>query len=687
MKDLVVKVFLKEAQLSFDKDYSYVLPAHLQEQFPSIQNFKGFRVRCPVGKGNRLVEAFILHQEQETQAEEDLELKTIESFCDPFALLEEQQFEWLSHLSKYYDVPRGKIAKLLVPSYLKWTKKQFKALAEGDSFIEERKPEKAFVFDKVLTDAQQEIFEKLNQSLLKEKKSEHLLFGVTGSGKTEIYIKLIASCLEQGKTALLLLPEIALTPMMLERFSKYFEGKMAVVHSGLSDKERQKTWLKVKQGEIKILIGARSALFAPLQDLALVIVDEEHESTYFSQQSPYYDARDVARLRLLESGMLLLGSATPSIQTMYRVEQGKCQIHHLRERALVEKLPDIVFAQPLHIKQKEDKVLLNPRLIEKLKTCFSKQSKAMILCNRRGYSRHFICKQCGQGLSCPHCSVHLVYHKKKNIFLCHHCSHQMPFEAAKVCHHCGGETFESQSYAIEAYEQALKEAFPEQKILRMDLDQITGDESHETLLKKFREEDYDLLLGTQMIAKGHDFPKVSFVGILGIDQSLNLPHYQAAERSFQLLIQAAGRAGRSPFSKDSEVYIETDQSQHYAIALALLQDTESFLKEEMKKRKLYALPPYVPQLSVLISGKKQELVEMTARQVRQSIEEIALTKAKEQMKVTALLPAEVHKLNKSYRYMFQISSEDRKMLLRMRAYLQRIQLKTGLDLIAKLDPA
>lgn len=693
MQDLKVKVFFKEAQLSFDKDYTYILPASLQADYPAVRDFVGFRVQCPVGTKNRLVEAFILEQclEQEEDNLDALELKKIDHFCDPFPLLEKEELTWLLNLSKYYDVSRGKIAKLMVPSYLKWSKKKQKQLQQGELSSAIYSEEKIQANYKVLTPAQEAVFQSLNHAFIHEKKAEYLLFGVTGSGKTEIYIHLIASCLAQDKTALLLLPEIALTPMMVERFSKYFDGKMAVIHSQLTAKEKQETWLKIKQGEIKLLLGARSALFSPLKNLGLIIIDEEHEPTYFSQKSPYYDTRDVARLRLLNEGFLLLGSATPSVQTMHRVEQGKCLLIHLKERALVQQFPHIIFSKPSTLKGETADALISSRLSSGLQNCFAKGSKAIILCNKRGFGRHLICKQCGQGLSCPNCSVHLVYHKKKKAFICHHCSHQMSLDAGKHCLSCGGETFEAQSYAIEAYEQALKTIFPERPILRMDLDQISGEESHESLLKKFKEEEYDILIGTQMVAKGHDFPQVAFVGVLGIDSLLNLPHYQAAERTFQLLTQAAGRAGRSVYSQESEVYIETSQSEHYAVAFALLQDTESFLKEEMYRRKLYGLPPYKHQLTVLISGKNQEKTEQAIEHLHQVIHKKLLQyfnfASVQKIQMTPIFPAEVHKVNKSYRYMFLLSTEDRKSLLRLRAYLHRIQLKTGLELMVKLDPA
>lgn len=837
-----VEVFLKDAQLSFDKNYSYCLPSSLTQFFPKHQSFVGFRVLCPFGKNNRLVEAVVVSEKNLEQARPDL--KEIAKILDIEAVLTRAQLQLLHYLCKHYDVARSMALRLFVPRYLQYKQKHLLKLSERAVFLVEafqkKKKRKAYVLEKDVDFAQAEkdfldfyfqflkrkqislstlsktfffneksfqekmhffleeaflslemeflppaqaekmyalkteesieellaegkiaqeeelcllealqegalshfaclqlpavtektlkklekkaciySFEKIQETLenappqisLKErkerklyaeqeavylslkslldsqKKEEALLFGVTGSGKTEIYIQLIEACLKKGKTALLLLPEISLTPMMIERFSEHFVDTMAVLHSRLSDQERFQTWKKIKEGKVSLLLGARSALFAPMENLALIIVDEEHETAYFSQQKPYYDSRDVARLRLQEGGLLLLGSATPSLQSMHRVQEGKCQMFRLKKRAKEGSLPRIYFEE--NEKEKNLSFLLSPRFLEKLQHCFAKKQKAMVLCNRRGFARHLKCTACAQMLSCPRCSVALVYHKKKNRCLCHHCGYTEKF--SPVCPACHAEKLSSQSYAIEAYEKALKEAFPQQKILRMDLDQMSAHQTHADLLKKFKEE-YDLLLGTQMIAKGHDFPEVSFVGILGIDDLLALPHYQAAEKCFQMITQASGRAGRSEQSRESEVYLETKNAKHYAVALALLQDTELFLQEEMKRRKMWALPPFVHRLLLEVEADKEEAAYLFARQLRENIAEKLREQQKkekkwEQVVLGEVTPAEIYKLNHKYRYTLQLNAKERKLLLSFRFYLQRLKVRSAFRLQIKMDPA
>lgn len=837
-----VEVFLKEANVSFDKNYSYCLPSSLLQLFPLNQSFVGFRILCPFGKSNRLVEAIVLTEKNLEEANPNL--KEVAKILDVEAVLTTQQLKLLHYLCKHYDVSRSLALKLFVPRYLQYKQKQLLKLSEKaillveafqkkkkrkayalesdvsfaqaekdfinfylqflkrkqisldtlwkasffkekdfqqkmHFFLEEQflsleiehlssvKEEKMYAlrteesienlllegkivqeeevsvlealqegalshfeclqlpsvtektlkklekeaciysFEKIklasqtpvfsaslkerkerkLYKEQEDVYLSLKNLLESQKKEEALLFGVTGSGKTEVYIQLIDACLKNGKTALLLLPEISLTPMMIERFSEHFAEHMAVLHSRFTDQERLQTWKRIKEGKVSLLIGARSALFSPLEKLSLIIIDEEHETAYFSQQKPYYDSRDVARLRLQEGGLLLLGSATPSIQSMYRVREGKCQLFRLKKRAKEGKLPRIYFEE--QEKEKNLSFLLSPRFLEKLQHCFDKKQKAMVLCNRRGFARHLKCTQCAQILACPRCSVALVYHQKKNRCLCHHCGYTQSF--TPVCPSCHTETLSSQSYAIEAYEKALKEAFPSKKILRMDLDQMSAHQSHADLLKKFKEE-YDLLLGTQMIAKGHDFPEVSFVGILGIDDLLALPHYQAAERCFQMITQASGRAGRSEQSSESEVYLETKNAKHYAVALALLQDTELFLQEEMKRRKMWALPPFVHRLLLEVEADKEEAAYLLATQLREKIAEKLKEQQKKEKKWEQVLlgdvaPAEIYKLNHKYRYTLQLSAEERKLLLSFRFYLQRLKVNSAFRLQIKMDPA
>ena len=446
-----------------------------------------------------------------------------------------------------------------------------------------------------------------------KKHTPFLLQGITGSGKTEVYLQIIQGALDMGKTAIVLVPEISLTPQMTERFIARFGEKVAILHSGLSNGEKYDEWRKVERGDAQVVVGARSAIFAPLKNLGVIIIDEEHEASYKQDSNPRYHARDVALLRAqYNQAALVLGSATPSLES--RARAGKDVYQHLRLTQRANPLASIPEVQLIDFRDyigQNETSNFTPPLIEAIQDRLDKKEQVVLMLNRRGYSSFVMCRECGTVDTCPNCDISLTLHMDTKTMNCHYCGFYK--EIPHVCPNCQSRSIRYYGTGTQKAYDELAELFPEARILRMDVDTTRKKGSHQALLEQFGKGEADILLGTQMIAKGLDFPNVTLVGVLNADTALNLPDFRSSERTFQLLTQVAGRAGRA--EKAGQVLIQSYNPQHYAIRFAKDQDYEGFYAYEMGIRRQLGYPPYYFTIGITLSHKKEEEVLRRAYQV------------------------------------------------------------------------
>ncbi|MBS4947295.1 MAG: primosomal protein N' [Streptococcus mitis] len=440
-----------------------------------------------------------------------------------------------------------------------------------------------------------------------------LLQGITGSGKTEVYLQIIQGALDKGKTAILLVPEISLTPQMTERFIARFGDKVAILHSGLSNGEKYDEWRKVERGDAQVVVGARSAIFAPLKNLGVMIIDEEHEATYKQDSNPRYHAREVAILRAqYNQAVLVLGSATPSLESRARAGKGVYQHLRLTQRANpLARIPEVQVIDFRDYIGQNETSNFTPPLLEAIQDRLAKKEQVVLMLNRRGYSSFVMCRECGTVDTCPNCDISLTLHMDTKTMNCHYCGFSK--DIPQVCPNCKSRSIRYYGTGTQKAYDELAELFPQARILRMDVDTTRKKGSHQALLDQFGRGEADILLGTQMIAKGLDFPNVTLVGVLNADTALNLPDFRSSERTFQLLTQVAGRAGRA--EKAGQVLIQSYNPQHYSIRFAKDQDYEGFYAYEMGIRRQLGYPPYYFTIGITLSHKKEEEVVKRAYEV------------------------------------------------------------------------
>ena len=463
--------------------------------------------------------------------------------------------------------------------------------------------------DPVLTAEQEECLEDLLPALRRGEKKTFLLHGVTGSGKTEVFIRLVRECADMGKSALILVPEIALTPQMITWFQSRFGDALAVLHSRLTAGERFDEWRRIRFGQARIVIGARSAVFAPVTDLGAVIIDEEHETTYYSDHYPQYDARRVARGRIArEGGLLLLSSATPSIYSYAMARRGDYTLLEMPHRVLNRPLPEIYIADMREELRRGNRGIFSARLTEELRECVGRGRQAMLFINRRGYAPFVSCRKCGEAVKCSNCDVSMTYHLTDRLLHCHYCGAASP--APETCPSCGSRYIKICGAGTQKVEEEVKKLFPDTGVIRMDNDTTSGRNAHLEMINRFRAGEAQILIGTQMIAKGLDFPAVTLVGAVLADMTLNLPDYRSAERTYQLLVQVAGRAGRG--NEKGRVVIQTYKPEHYAIAQAVKQDYRAFFNEEFQRRRQDLYPPFTQLDRVLLEGPEEDAVFLKA---------------------------------------------------------------------------
>ena len=680
---MVVGVLVQLSSQNVDRVFDYLVPEHL---IPSIK--VGVRVLVPFGKQN--LEGFIL----EIKTNSDRELKEIYSILDKDVILNDEllllgkeiQNTTLSTLISAYQVmiPKALKAKAgvtiskkyqtfyeikdkeYIPSSLAQRKilelfseakiisrkvlleissSALSTLLEKGVLSEIKEEDYRMKYDikrdtkKVLTKAQQNVVDSV---LNDQRHVPFLLFGVTGSGKTEVYMQIIEKVLKKGKTAIILVTEISLTPQMVEQFSNRFGNQIAALHSALSEGEKYDEWRRIARGEANIVIGARSAIFAPLKNIGIIIMDEEHSDSYKQgDKNPRYHARDIAIWRgKYHSCPVLLGSATPSLESMARAQKGVYELVTLQERVNGKMLPEVEIID-MNQESKRSSYHITNTLLKNLNDCIKRGDQAILFLNRRGFSTFVTCKNCSEVIRCPNCDITLTYHKSNKMLRCHYCGYATPLP--KECPKCHENSLSDLGVGTEKIEEELHTLLPSIKVLRMDVDTTSKKGAHKKMIDAFRNHEYDILLGTQIVAKGLDFSDVTLVGVINADTSLNIPDFRSSENTYSLLSQVAGRSGRS--SKTGKVLIQTFNPDHYAISFVKHHDYLGFYNEEMKIRKRLGYPPFYFLCYLKISGKEADYLFQESLKIKRSLER--------NLQYTTILgptTLAVFKVNNIYRY-------------------------------------
>jgi len=534
----------------------------------------------------------------------------------------------------------------------------------------------------LLNPAQQAAFDQIDCALRAKQFRTFLLHGITGSGKTEIYLNAIETAVAKGRSALLLVPEIALTPAMAGQFFSRFGERVAILHSAFTDVERSDQWRRIRSGAASVVVGTRSGVFAPVRNLGLIVVDEEHDGSYKQEETPRYNGRDVAIVRAQAAGAcVVLGSATPSLESRYNAERGKYTLLELPGRIEARPLPavELIDMRQEFLETRKQNTF-SRKLLEALGQRLESGEQTIVLLNRRGFSSFVACRSCGERVQCINCSLTLTYHKRDRRLLCHYCGYAE--KVPSLCPKCSSEHIYFLGVGSERVEEELHREFPTARIARLDRDTVTGKRQYETILQGFREGNYDVLVGTQMIAKGHDIPNVTLVGVVSADMGLGMPDFRAGERTFQLLTQVAGRAGRG--SLPGIVLVQTLNPDHYAIRFAAAHDYQGFYDKEIHFRRMMRYPPFSAMANVLVRAEKQEAAMRMSSELG-----MTMTPAPENLKIMGPAEAPVPRLKNEFRYQFLIKAANRKalngLLQQIRAFA--LQRKWGATaLVIDVDP-
>ncbi len=496
-----------------------------------------------------------------------------------------------------------------------------------------------------LTNEQEIAFNKIAKFIDNNEYEQFLLYGVTGSGKTEVYLQLIDKVVKQGKSAIVLVPEISLTPQMLDRFiSRFGKEKIAVLHSKLSIGERHDEWERIKENKAKIVIGARSAIFAPVKDLGIIIIDEEHDSSYKSEATPKYNAKEIAKKIAREEKVpLVLGSATPDLTTFYNSNNGKITLLKLTKRANQSNLPKVEIVDLKQELANGNRSMLSMDLYQEIEKNLKDKLQTILFLNRRGYSTFIMCRDCGYTVKCKNCNISMTYHSYENKLKCHYCGYEE--KLVKKCPECGSEKIRYFGTGTQKLEQEIHKQFPKAKTIRMDVDTVTKKNSHEEILNKFKNEDIDILIGTQMVVKGHHFPKVTLVGVIAADSSLNIDDYRATERTFQILTQVAGRAGRE--NLPGKVIIQSYNPENFSIQDAQKQNYEKFYETEIALRKQLKYPPFCDIIVIGFNSSNEDEI----KKVSNMAYEFAINNLDSQeFKIFKPMPSPIDKIQNKFRW-------------------------------------
>lgn len=682
---MIIGVLVELSNKNIDRVFDYSVPDCFLDKIKL-----GIRVKVPFGKME--LEGFVV----EIKGSSDVEIKDILDVIDDEAILNSELLELGKKMQEATLATLISCYQIMLPKALKAKNGQvinkkfdtyyylnkdivcYGKLSASQEKIINLCMEKEFVLRKELVDISLSSLNTLiKKNILLEKKLEHyrlsynekietkkeltndqklvvdevlantgyfpyLLFGVTGSGKTEVYMELIEDSLNKGKTSIVLVPEISLTPQMVLRFQKRFGDNIAAIHSALSDGEKYDEWRRIVSGEAKIVIGARSAIFAPLNNIGMIIIDEEHSDSYKQDDSnPRYNAKDIALLRgKYHNCPVIMGSATPSLEVFARAKKGVFKLLELPNRINGKSLPHINIVDMNEMISKT-KGHFSPVLLEAISARLLKNEQIILLLNRRGYSSFVTCKNCGYTFKCPNCDITLTYHKSSRTLRCHYCGYGT--KVYDTCPECHEKSINDLGVGTEKIEEELNKLFPESKILRMDFDTTSRKGMHEKMIKDFKNHEYDILLGTQIVSKGLDFDNVTLVGVINADTSLNIPDFRSSETTFSLLAQVAGRAGRS--DKEGEVVIQTFNPEHYAIQYTKRYDYLGFYNKEMSIRRELKYPPYYYICYVKISGKDNKYIYEESLKITKLFHNKLIN-----MIILGPSPCTIFKLNNIYRY-------------------------------------
>ena len=690
------EVIVNSEAVTIDKPFTYKIKEDL------VHNIKvGHRVLIPFGNGNKKIEGFVLKILDNVE-NKSIRYKSIYNVCDNEPLLSEDSLKLIKflrekYLCKYIDA----IRVMIPPKIMSGNKEKTKQVIVFKKYIEElSEPQKkaleiieeksggftkaewnkifnisTYMINKLIElgcASSEEVRvgrenlrefkpyppKSLNEeqiraydTILESDKNIFLLKGVTGSGKTEVYMNLVSYMLLFEKSSLILVPEIALTPQMIERFKGRFGKDVAVFHSRLSDGERYDEWYRVKNDQVKVVIGARSAIFLPFNDLGLIVVDEEHESSYKSDMNPKYNTIEVCEyLSLLKNCKVVLGSATPSVVSFYKALKGNYELIELKNRVNNGELPNVSIVDMREELRANNKTMFSRDLYLKIKDRLEKKEQIILFLNRRGFSSFVSCRSCGFVFKCNNCDISMTYHNN-GYLVCHYCGNtaRMP----KVCPKCGSNYVKHFGVGTEKLEEAVHHYFPEAKVLRMDVDTTRKKNSHEEIYNSFKSKEADILIGTQMIAKGLDFPDVTLVGVMAADMSLNLPDYKSSEKTFQLITQVSGRAGRG--DKKGDVIIQSYSPEHYALTCARDNNYEEFFKREINVRKLMAYPPFDDLFLINLSAKGEIKVKIFAKKLEMYLRNIL--KEYDNIFIYEACPCSISKIKNVYRWQILIKGK------------------------------
>lgn len=608
----------------------------------------GDAVKVPFGPKNREVNGLIVELDQEPLSSE-FETKKILGFNEERPHLEEKQLKWLQWLSDYYVYPLGQIQQLVYPP--------LKKISNRKSRKEPIVPDVELINPPPLTNEQTKAVESVKVG----EKGTYLLHGVTGSGKTEVYIEIIEKVIKNNQTALVLVPEISLTPQLVRRFAERFKDQIAVIHSHLTDREKTDQWWSVIDGKKKLLIGARSALFCPLPNPGVIVVDEEHETSFKQEEKLKYNARDAAVVKgQLLNCPVILGSATPSLETWQNAQEGKYSLISMPNRVHERPLPTVEIINPRKDRDEHNELpyWLSDSLYKKLQANYEKGHQAALFLNRRGMAPNVQCYDCGFTYMCPNCDISLTLHGKHHM-VCHYCGYHD--RMSEECPDCKEGEPKAYGLGTEAVEKDIQELFPDAKVLRADRDEISSREAIEDMVAKMESKDVHFLVGTQMIAKGLDFKNLNLVGIVHADVAFNVPDFRASERSFQLCTQVSGRAGRH--STPGEVVIQTYKENHPSLVSAKNHDYQAFVASELEHRSFFHYPPFGKITAIRLSGMKEQEVIQEGQWIVQYIQ--GLIQEFDQLKDSQVLgptPAPLSRIKNRYRYHILLKAKNHKVI-------------------------
>jgi primosomal protein N' (replication factor Y) len=637
---MFAEVILSKATRDIDKIYHYKIPQNLEVQI-------GSQVLIPFGR--RMDIGYVVGLIEESSIKGIKEIIKVTSESPLFTEEQVKLARWMSHY--YYSffvtalrcvmAPGRRTSNFKPPAFVKTSagRQTSKQVPNNKSKILNIKPAPK------PTEEQQKAFDLIVSAVDQRRSEKFLLYGITGSGKTEVYLQAIAHILEQGKSAIVLVPEIGLTPQLVQRFRERFQDHIAVLHSHMTLKQRTSEWERIASGEARIALGTRSAIFAPVKNLGLIVIDEEYEITYKQEKSPRYHVREVAfYLSKIHQAAVIMGSATPSIETYYHADTGAYKKLVLTRRIDNRPLPPV---EVVDMREEKDHVL-SEKLRDELRETLSREEQAILFINRRGYFTFIMCRECGFTIECPKCSVSLTYHSGDRKLRCNRCGYSS--EAPIICPRCQSSSIKYFGTGTQRIEKEVAEVFPAARILRYDRDTVSQRGSHEVFFSAFAEGKANVLIGTQMVTKGLDVPNVTLVGVVSADTALHLPDFRSAEHTFQLLTQVAGRAGRHHLP--GKVFIQTHTPEHYAIQAAAKHDYESFYRQEIENRKELNYPPFSKLISLLVAGQEESKVI----KISEDIEKFLKRRIPDE--VLGPAPAIIPKLRGHFRYRILLKGQN-----------------------------